>query len=301
MLNPSDSLGQLAPTPPPLALHDSPRAASAAGQYVLATGKAADYRLRILHDLYGPGTLRVLRGAGLSRGMRVADFGCGVGMVSAMLAELVGPEGHVVGIDFSAAQLAQARERLRSRGPNTTFVEASACDTGLPRESFDLVYSRFLLIHLTEPEWALREMLALLKPNGILVCEDGDLTSSGSEPASALGAFADLFGRLGPARGVDYTLGRRLFHLVQAAGFPAPEITFNQPVLARGESKRLLELSVAEAGPAMVEAGLITDEELDRTLLEMRRLSADETVLAVMPRMAQVWARKPAAPAQGSA
>ena len=35
----------------------------------------------------------------------------------------------------------------------------------------------------------------LLKPNGILVCEDGDLTSSGSEPPSALGAFADLFGR----------------------------------------------------------------------------------------------------------
>jgi hypothetical protein len=31
--------------------------------------------------------------------MRVADLGCGVGMVTALLAELVGPEGHVVGID----------------------------------------------------------------------------------------------------------------------------------------------------------------------------------------------------------
>jgi hypothetical protein len=82
--------------------------------------------------------------------------------------------------------------------------------------------------------------------------------------------------------------------MVQAAGFPAPEITFNQPVLARGENKRVLELSVAEAGPAFVEAGLITAEELESTLVEMQRLSADETVLAVMPRMAQVWARKPA-------
>src|SRR5262249_23204524 len=124
---------------------------------------------------------------------------------------------------------------------------------------------------------------------------DGDLTSAGSEPPSALGAFADLWGRLGPERGVDYTLGRRLFHMVHAAGFLAPEITFNQPVLARGENKRLLELSVAEAGPAFVDAGLITAEELERTLVEMRRLSADGTVLALMPRMAQVWARKPAA------
>jgi hypothetical protein len=93
---------------------------------------------------------------------------------------------------------------------------------------------------------------------------------------------------------VDYTLGRRLFHLVGAAGFPAPEITFNQPVVARGENKRFLELSVAEAGPALVEAGLITAEELERTLVEMGRLAEDETVLAVMPRMTQVWARKPA-------
>src|SRR5262249_1917026 len=143
---------------------------------------------------------------------------------------------------------------------------------------------------------ALREMRSLLKPNGILVCEDGDLTSAGSEPPSALGAFADLWGRLGPKRGVDYTLGRRLFQMVQAAGFPAPEITFNPPRRARGESKRLLELSVAEAAPALIDAGLITREELEHTLVEMRRLAADETVLAVMPRMAQVWARKPAPP-----
>src|SRR5262249_40972835 len=150
----------------------------ATGRYVLATGEAAAYRLRLLHGLYGPGTRRLLLDAGLRRGMRVADLGCGVGMVTALLAELVGPDGHVVGVDARAAQLAQARERLHAGGANTRFVEASATDTGLPPGSFDLVYCRFLLIHLTEPERALGEMRALLKPNGILVCEDGDLTSS---------------------------------------------------------------------------------------------------------------------------
>jgi SAM-dependent methyltransferase len=263
--------------------------------YALATGEAADYRLRILHDLYGPGTRRVLLDAGLRPGMRVADLGCGVGMTTSLLAELVGPSGQVVGIDFSGAQLAQARERLHGSA-NVRFVEASATDTGLPPESFDLVYSRFLLIHLPEPDRALVEMRKLLVPNGILVCEDGDLTASGSDPPSVFGVFADLWGRLGPLRGVDYTLGRRLFRMVLASGFEPPEITFNQPVRARGESKRLLELSVAEAGPAFVAAGLITEEQLQRTLVEMQRLNADDSVLAVMPRMSQVWARKPAAP-----
>jgi SAM-dependent methyltransferase len=233
--------------------------------------------------------------------MRVADVGCGVGLVTVLLAELVGPEGHVVGIDASAAQLAQAREHLPPGATNVRFIEASATDTGLPPGSFDLVYCRFLLIHLPEPERALREMGALLKPNGILVCEDGDLTSAGSEPPSALDAFADLWCRLGPARNVDYTRGRRLFQMVQAAGFPAPEITFNQPVVARGETKRFLELSVAEAGSAFVQAGLITPEALESTLAEMRRLSADGTVLALMPRMVQVWARKPGPQPPGAA
>jgi SAM-dependent methyltransferase len=264
------------------------------GKYALATGQAAAYRLRILHELYGPGTRRVLLESGVRDGMRAADLGCGVGMVTALLAELVGSGGQVVGIDSSAAQLAQARDRLKTGGTNFRLVEASATDTGLPRGSFDLVYCRFLLIHLPEPERALGEMFALLKPGGILVCEDGDLTTAGSEPPSALDAFADLWGRLGPGRGLDYTLGRRVFQMVLAAGFAMPEITFNQPVVARRESKRLLELSVAEAGPAFIEAGLITSGELDHTLLEMRRLAGDESVLAVMPRMAQVWARKPA-------
>jgi SAM-dependent methyltransferase len=262
---------------------------------VLATGESAAYRLRILHGLYGPGTRRLLLEAGLRPGMQVADIGCGVGMVTKLLAEFVGAEGHVVGIDASAAQLGQARQRLATRYPNVQFIEASATSTGLRPESFDLVYCRFLLIHLPRPEEALREMRALLKPNGILVCEDGDLTSAGSEPPSAYGAFADLWGRLGPLRGVDYTLGRRLFQMVQVAGFPEPEITFNQPVLARGEHKRFLELSVAEAAPAILDAGLITADGLERTLAEMRRLNADGSVLAIMPRMAQVWARKQSA------
>ncbi len=61
--------------------------------YVLATGDAAAHRLRLLHRLYGPGTRRVLLEAGLRPGMCVADLGCGVGMVTALLAELVGPQG----------------------------------------------------------------------------------------------------------------------------------------------------------------------------------------------------------------
>jgi SAM-dependent methyltransferase len=264
-------------------------------RYSLATGAAAAQRLQLLHRIYGPGAQRVLEQAGIKPGMRVADIGCGVGMVTTMLSELIGARGNVVGIDASREQIEQARSLLPVEASNISFVVASAVSTGLPSESFDLVYCRFLLIHLSEPERALAEMHRILKPNGILVCEDGDLTSAGSQPPSVLNAFADLFGRLGPVKGVDYTLGKHLFQMFIRAGFNKPEISFNQPVIARGENKRLLEMSVAEAGEAFVGADLITTEELNRTVAEMQRLADDETVLAVMPRMSQVWARKTAA------
>src|SRR6266511_3078239 len=255
------------------------------GEYSLATGKAAAHRLAVLHQVYGPGTRGLLKRAGLARGMRVGDLGCGVGTVTGDLARLAGSTGQVVGIDLSPDQLAQARGRLTGAAfGHVTFVEASATSTGLPEASFDLVYCRFLLLHLVEPHAALREMYRLLRPQGILVCEDGDLTSAGSEPPSALGLFADLFGRLGPTRKVDYTLGRRLYHLVRDAGFSSPQITFSQPAFASGDRKRLLELSVAEAGDAFVQAGLITAEALDGGLIAMRQLAEDETVLGLMPR-----------------
>lgn len=66
----------------------------------------------------------------------------------------------------------------------------------------------------------------------------------------------------------------------------------SQPAFARGIEKRLLDLSIAEAGAALVETELMGADQLEQTLAQMRRAADDEQVLAVMPRMTQVWARK---------
>jgi SAM-dependent methyltransferase len=263
------------------------------GEYALATGEAAVRRLRVLHNVYSPAGRRILLEAGLTKGMNVADFGCGVGVVSRMLAEMVGPAGSVTGIDVNRAQIEQARKLCGSEGlHNTQFVEASAYDTGLGRETFDLVYCRFLLLHLTDPAACLREMQGLLKPGGILVVEDGDLTSAGSVPATAQNAFADLFGRLGPIRGVDYTLANNLFSLVTGGGFQNAGIEIHQPAIVKGENRYLLNWSVEEAGPAFIDAGLTTATQLERTLSEMQEAIDDPSVVILMPRMSLVWAQK---------
>jgi ubiquinone/menaquinone biosynthesis C-methylase UbiE len=265
------------------------------GPYALATGPAAVRRLHLLHKIYAPAGRRVLLEAGLKEGMRVADFGCGVGMVSRMLAEIVGPAGEVVGIDVNKAQLEEAANWCAESGlRNCSFVAASAESTGLPRNSFDLVYCRFLLLHLPDPMSCLREMRDILKPGGILVVEDGDLRSAGSIPPSAQDEFANLFSRFEPLRGLNYSISNDLYHLVREAGFGQLRVDIHQPALLEEEERYFLQWSVAEAGEAFVNAGLTSYEELELTLMEMKQASVDPGVLILAPRMFIVSATKPA-------
>lgn len=263
-------------------------------RYTLATGAAAANRLEVLHEIWGPATRETAIAAGLGRGMKVADFGCGVGTVSAMYAEIVGPEGRVTALDLSAGQLGQARERAARAGlANLEFIEANATATGLPSGAFDFVYCRYLLLHLPDPAAGLAEMKRVLRPGGTLFAEDADLSSGYTVPASPIDRFSDLYPRLGEARGLDYRLGRRLFQLVQDAGFVDPAVRLNQPVYLKGRQRRAFEWSLEEAADGLVGAGLCSRPELDSILAAMRVAADDPRILVVVPCMNLVTARKP--------
>ena len=104
--------------------------------------------------------------------------------------------------------------------------------------------------------------------------------------------FAELFGRLGPVRGVDYSIANRLCQMVADTGFSSLGLKVHQPAERAGASGLLLKWSVEEAGPAFVESGLITADQLKRALSQMSRAVEDPNVLAFAPRMSIVWGRK---------
>lgn len=227
--------------------------------------------------------------------MNVVDIGCGSGLNSLWMAEVVGSRGHVTAADASPDQLRIAEQNAAQRGlRNISFAVADACDTHLPRASFDLVYSRFLMCHLTQPSKAIDELRQLLKPGGLLVCEDFDSDSMYTDPPTPayerLRSMVEITHR---GRGADSRIGMKLHRLILDSGFPAPEIRITQPAYFRGPEKLFWELSLREAAPGVLAAGVATPHEIDSLCAEFRRIAEDDSILLVFPRFFQVWARKP--------
>jgi SAM-dependent methyltransferase len=267
---------------------------SSCEEYMLATGDAAIARLQLLDEIFGPATREFLMTIGLRGGWRVADIGCGIGPVTLWIAEQVGGNGWVSAVDVSLEQLRVAKSNAAVVGlKNISFHQASAYETGLRADSFNLVYSRFLMCHLKRPVDALKEMGALLKKGGVLVCEDCDDSSIVTDPPTrAYTRLVEISRAVDAKRGLDSKIGLKLHRLFREAGFRAPNISLKQMATLRGPAKQFWELTLREAAAAVIEAGAASAEELDAICAEMQAIARDETTLVVMPRFSQVWMLK---------
>jgi SAM-dependent methyltransferase len=150
---------------------------------VLITGDSAGLRQAIAEDVLDTECRRLgcrpiflrnpdkdsLRAAGLKRGMRVLDLGCGFGDTSLLIAKLVGASGLVVGVDPSAEAIGVAEKRATAACQCywARFFVADL-DTFVLDEVFDVVIARPSSLDLREPAAALRRLSALLHPGGVI-------------------------------------------------------------------------------------------------------------------------------------
>ena len=104
----------------------------------------------------------------VSKGDKVVDVGCGFGDTALKFAEIVGPEGSVLGIDCCEGFLKYGREEAQAAGvTNLTFIEADV--QSHPFEPVhDFCFSRFGTQFFENPVAGLRAMRSALKPGGIM-------------------------------------------------------------------------------------------------------------------------------------
>ena len=114
----------------------------------------------------------------LQPGQHVLDLACGTGLLTFLVADAVGPTGHVIGVDVTPSMLAVAAFKKRRDGEKYTNVEFHEGDvlhldkiTALQWKMFDVITLASALVLFPDPETAIEHWTGFLKPGGIIALD----------------------------------------------------------------------------------------------------------------------------------
>jgi len=239
------------------------------------------------------------RRVGMQEGWQAIDCGCGPIGALAVMAEMVGPAGRVVGVDFSEPTVQRARSVVTALELGN--VELFAGDihelgTAAVGGPFDLAYTRFFLMHQPDPVRTLSQIASLLRPGGWIVAQE-PLRSPPprSHPhLDALGTFWDLvYEVLERAGGVPHGSVDGLAGSARAAGLDVVEVN---GVFAAVDPELGFELHAATLQAARdraIASGTATGPQVDDLVSDLRAAKGGGYEWVSTPFLLDLTFRKP--------
>lgn len=191
-----------------------------------------DRQLTDFHSAFEGELRAIVNDLPLSPGMRVLDLACGDGFYTRCIAERLGPDGFATGVDINVAYLSEAQEETsREAGrANSAFVAASFDRLPFSDGTFDLVWCAQSLYSLPEPVEAIRHMVRVLRPGGLVALLENDTLHQVFLPWPVSLELplraAELRSLLERSRNSSkYYVGRRLPAILAAAGLEPLRMT----------------------------------------------------------------------------
>jgi ubiquinone/menaquinone biosynthesis C-methylase UbiE len=235
---------------------------------------------------------------GIAPGDRVVEIGCGPRGCLELLAERVGPDGAVVGVEPNAEAVARARSHVERRGlRNVQVLQADGRSTGLPAGTFDVVTARLVLVNVPQPHEIVAEAVRLARPGGAVAFHEADAVSRMCDPPlAAWDQLFDVIKAYSLRNGIDIHVARALPRLLRQAGLldigVRPLVYIDPPGHLR---RRILAVFVDNLAGRLVADDLITRGELDSLAGALARHLDDPTTVVISDLFVQAWGRKPEA------
>jgi SAM-dependent methyltransferase len=267
-----------------------------ASPYLLGHDEQELARLEHQANILAPATRTILRLAGITPGMRVLDLGTGAGDVAFEVAELVGPNGSVVGVDQSVKALRYAAVRAERRNlANVAFLHDDLHTIPID-DRFDAVVGRLILLYTPDPAAVLRKFAGLVRPGGVVATMEYEMRAAGTLPPTELSSrVCDWIIGAFDRSGLDPSLGARLGPILRDAGLADATVVGLQGYREPGDpaGPKLAAETVRTLLPVIERTGLATAAEVDIDTLE-DRLAQDSMAHGTTfkpPTLVGAWAR----------
>ena len=263
--------------------------------YIHARDADEYQRLRDQAHMWQAATEAVLDKVGLASEMSALDVGAGPGAVMRLMADRVGPQGRVTGIEIDGKLGAQALADLRaSGGAEFELVEANVLGLDkVPGAPFDLTYCRLFLMHMQDPVAVLEKMLEWTKPGGVVTAQEFDFGAIAIEPpCPAMAEFNRVFEGVFRGHGRNLRAGRQLPAQFEAAGIGLPDDT-----LAEVKYLPLKDMAAMLVGvyqglfASAAELGIADPVKADAFKADMAEAAADGRYYCLTPILIGAWKR----------
>jgi ubiquinone/menaquinone biosynthesis C-methylase UbiE len=207
----------------------------------------------------------------IETGNKVLDVGCGPGIDTIELSQLVGATGEVYGVDYDKAMVTEAEQRAKKAGVSAWVKYKQSEATSLPFETgyFDSCRSERLFQHLPNPAKALGEIARVTKVNGWVVVLDTDWGSGGIDTSEI-----DIERRLTRFK-ADHTLhngysGRQLYRLFKKQGFE--NVSFEVfPLVVTNYAFARQIWTMDELEREALSKKIVTEAELNKLKMELEQ------------------------------
>lgn len=262
-------------------------------KYQLRTDNLGRKRLNLQGALYNPASHQFLLSQGIKKGQSILEVGCGSGTMTTWLAEQVGKKGRVIAIDNSPPQvLATSRLVSKLRLKQVECRELSVFDLGTLSEKFDIVYVRCVLIHLSEPNLALKNIYHVLKKNGRIVIDEILNSCNFCHPESE--AFIKrryVIEQFFLRNGLNPNFGLTLKSELKKLKLTDIQESLYQPILKLSHRK-LLSLFLIENKDKFIALGILTEGKWEKLLNELILMEKDEKFFVALSSLYQISGRK---------
>lgn len=267
-------------------------------EYVMGNTSAEYQRLRMQARAWEEATVRVLKKAGLTTGQSCLDAGCGPGEVMRLMREIVGPSGHVTGVDADGNVGAEALTALTSvYGQNISFHQTDLTSGNpIPNSPYDMVFARLVLFHQRDKPAFVQNLWNLTKPGGALVIMDYDIPVTTDGWGQMANPIRDFIVGTFKQAGLDPAIGRKLPEYFVTGGIGRPDGVDASTLFAPASELAAMSVSVAQSLlPVAERFGTISPESFQAMIGDFNAAAAKSTAWMYWPMMVAAWKTKPKA------